>query len=42
MTRIAQHSSQTCDIITRNIHKGIFSYNLWWFVGICNIAVGAF
>ena len=39
MTRIAKHSSQKFDINTRNIHKDIFSCNLWWFVDVCNIAV---
>ena len=29
VTRIAKHSSQKFDINTRNIHKGIFSCNLW-------------
>ena len=42
MTRLAKHSSQTFDINTRNIHKGIFSCNLWWFVGVCNIAIEAY
>ena len=36
MNRVAKHSSQKFDINTRNIHKGIFSCNLWWFVGVCN------
>ena len=40
MTSIAKHSSQSTN--TRNIHKGIFSCNLWWFVGVCNIAVEAY
>ena len=42
VTRIAKHSSPKFDINTRNIHKGIFSCNLWWFVGVCNIAVEAY
>ena len=42
MTRIANHSRQKSDINTRNIHKGIFSCNLWWFVDVCNIAVEAY
>ena len=42
VTRLAKHSSQKFDINTRNIHKGIFSCNLWWFVGVCNIAVEAY
>ena len=41
MTRIAKHSSQTFDINTRNIHKGIFSCKRW-FVDVCNIAVEAY
>ena len=40
LTRLAKHSIQKFDINTRNIHKGIFSCNLWWFVGICHIATG--
>ena len=40
MTSIAKHSSQSTN--TRNIHKGIFSCNLWWFVGVCYIAVEAY
>ena len=40
--RIANHSSQKFDINTRNTHKVIFSCNLWWFVGVCNIAVEAY
>ena len=39
MTRVAKHSRQTFNINTRNNHKGIFSGNLWWCVGVCNIAV---
>ena len=39
MTRVAKHSCQKFDIKTRNIHKGIFSCNLWRFVDVCNIAV---
>ena len=42
MTKIAKHSSQKFDINTRNIHKGIFSGNLWWFVSVCIIAVEAY
>ena len=42
VTRIAKHSSPKFDSNTRNIHKGIFSCNLWWFVGVCNIAVEAY
>ena len=42
MTRIAKHSSPKFDVNTRYIHKGIFSCNLWWFVGVCNIAVEAY
>ena len=42
MTRLAKHSSQKFDINTRNIHKDIFSCNLWRFVGVCNIAVEAY
>ena len=42
MTRIAKHSNQKFDINTRNIHKSIFTCNLWWFVGVCNIAVEAY
>ena len=42
VTRITKHSSQKFDINTRNIHKGIFSCNLWWFVDACNIAVEAY
>ena len=42
MSIIAKHPSQKFDINTRNIHKGIFSCNLWWFVGVCNIAVEAY
>ena len=42
VTRIAKHSSPKFDINTRNIHKGIFSCNLWWFVCVCNITVEAY
>ena len=42
MTRIAKHSSQKFNINTRNIHKGIFSCNLWWFTCVCNSAVEAY
>ena len=42
MARIAKYSNQKFDINTRNIHKGIFSCNLWWFAGVCNIAVEAY
>ena len=42
MTRIVKHSSPKFDINTRNIHKCIFSCNLLWFVGVCNIAVEAY
>ena len=42
MTRVAKHSSQTFNINTRNNHKGIFSCNLWWFVGVYNIAIEAY
>ena len=42
MTRVAKHSSQTFNINTRNNHKDIFSCNLWWCVGVCNIAVEAY
>ena len=42
MTTVAIRSSQTFNIITRNNHKGIFSCNLWWCVGVCNIAVEAY
>ena len=42
VTRLAKQTSQKFDINTRNIHKGIFSCNLWWFVGVCNIAVEAY
>ena len=35
MIRVAKHSS-------RNINNSTFSCNLWWFVGVCNIAVEAF
>ena len=42
MTRLAKHSSQKFDINTSNIHKGIFSCNLRWFVGVCNFAVEAY
>ena len=42
VTRIAKHSSQKFDINTRNIHKGIFSCTLWWFVDVCNIAIVAY
>ena len=42
VTGIAKHSSQKFDINTMNIHKGIFSCNLWWFVDVCNIAVGVY
>ena len=42
MTRVAKHSSQTFNINTRNPHKGVFSCNLWWRVGVCNIAVATY
>ena len=42
VTKIAKHSSQKFDIDTRNIRKAIFSCGLWWFVGVCNIAVEAY
>ena len=38
MTRVAKHSSLTFGINTRNNHKDIFTCNLWWCVGVCNIA----
>ena len=41
MTRVAKHSSHTFNINTRN-DKAIFSCNLWWCVGVCNIAVEAY
>ena len=42
VTRLAKHSSQKFDIHARNVRKGIFSCNLWWFVGVYYIAVEAF
>ena len=42
MTRAVKLSSQTFTINTRNNHKGTFSCNLWWCVGVCNIAVEAY
>ena len=42
MTRVAKHSSQTCNVNTRNNHKGIFSCNLCWCAGVCNIAEEAY
>ena len=42
MPRIGKHCSPKFDINTRNIHKGIFSCNLWWFVCVCNIPVDAY
>ena len=34
VTRVAKHSSQPFNINTRNNHKGIFSCNRWWCVGM--------
>ena len=42
VTREAKYSSQTFNINTRNIHKGIFSCNRWWCVRVSNIAVEAY
>ena len=42
MTRVAKDSSQTFNINTRNNHKDIFSCNLGWCVGVCNIFVEAY
>ena len=42
VTRLAKHSSQKFDINTRNIQRGIFCCNLWWFIGVCNKAVEAY
>ena len=42
MTKVAKHSNQKFNINTRKSHKDIFSCNLWWFVGVCNIGLEAY